>query len=91
MGGAGRPAADIATSGRAIELVDAVGAAVLVSLPGEPHVALRQFRPLRPQRRAWFPGSAGAQMGRKGANMIENQAGRRPFRLHENPNRPVVQ
>src|SRR6185312_9700718 len=45
----GRIAADTATPGRAIELVDDVGAAVLVSLLGEPHVALRQVRPLRPQ------------------------------------------
>jgi hypothetical protein len=52
---------------RAIELVDDVGAAVLVSLLGEPHIALRQFRPLRPQHRALFPGSAGAQMSREGA------------------------
>jgi hypothetical protein len=64
---AGRLAADIATPGRAIELVDDIGAAVLVSLLGEPHIALRQFRPLRPQHRALFPGGTGAQMGREGA------------------------
>src|SRR5512144_2224533 len=52
---AGRHAAS-ATPGRAIKLVDDVGAAVLVSLLGEPHVALRQLRPLHPQHRALFAG-----------------------------------
>src|SRR5262249_33212138 len=60
--GSGRLAADTAAPVRAIELVDDVGAAVLVSLLGEPHVALGQVCPLRTQHRAMFPDSAGAQM-----------------------------
>ena len=63
LGASGRLTADTAAAtGGAIELVDDVGAAILVSLLGEPHVALGQICPLRPQRRARFPGSAGTQM-----------------------------
>src|SRR5262245_36158012 len=62
-GASGRLAAGTAAAtGGAIELIDDVGAAILVSLIGEPHVALGQICPLRPQRRARFPGSAGTQM-----------------------------
>ena len=74
MGGGGQPPT---SPGRAIELGAMSARLFWLSLSGEPHVALRQFRPLRPQHRALFPGSAAARnngpqghgIGRRGSSV----------------------